>query len=225
MYLHATCNTREPVIGYVKQPKNEQHFAIMTPKQQERIKNKIKKIKAALAADKKRWGGQHHDGQGLRYCPPELYIKLNDFTGGLRYFNWFNKNFPDDSGFPDFLFEWTIILFKTGRLKEAEKKAFETFRSNTYIFDIFFNRQVTEIEKWEGSNLQTLDFAANQFGYNSKQDNLTDFSEWLSNFIATEKFKLLSNKYLDIQKRLKTEHDIEKRRYLIEQEQQLENEL
>jgi hypothetical protein len=181
----------------------------MTPKQEERIKNKIKKVKAELSADKKRWGGQYHDGQGLRYYPPQLYIELNDFTGGLRYFNWFNKNFSDDSGYPDFLFEWTIILFKTGKLKDAEKKAFETFRSNTYLFDIFFGRQVRKIEKWEGSNLQTQDFADNQFCYNSKQDNLVDFSEWLDNFIATEKFILLSNKYLDIQQRLKTERDKE----------------
>jgi hypothetical protein len=195
----------------------------MTPKQEERIKNKIKK--AALSADKKRWGGQYHDGQGLRYYPPQLYIELNDFTGGLRYFNWFNKNFSDDSGYPDFLFEWTIILFKTGKLKDAEKKAFETFRSNTYLFDIFFGRQVRKIEKWEGSNLQTQDFADNQFCYNSKQDNLVDFSEWLDNFIATEKFILLSNKYLDIQQRLKTERDKETRHYLIQQERQLENEI
>jgi len=197
----------------------------MTPKQQERIKNKIKKVKAALSADKKRWGGQYHDGQGLRYFPPQLYIELNDFTGGLRYFNWFNKNFSDDSGYPDFLFEWTIILFKTGRLKDAEKKAFETFRSNTYLFDIFFGRQMTKIKKWEGSNLQTQDFADNQFCYNSKQDNLLDFSEWLDKFIATEKFILLSTKYLDIQKRLETERDTETRHYLIQQERQLENEL
>ena len=197
----------------------------MTPKQEERIKNKIKKVKAALSADKKRWGGQYHDGQGLRYYPPQLYIELNDFTGGLRYFNWFNKNFPDDSGYPDFLFEWTIILFKTGKLKDAEKKAFETFRSNAYLFDIFFGRQVTKIEIWEGSNLQTQEFAHNQFCYNSKQDNLANFSEWLDKFIATEKFILLRNKYLDIQQRLKTERDTETRHYLIQQERQLENEL
>jgi hypothetical protein len=197
----------------------------MTPKQQERIKNKIKKVKAALAADKKRWGGQYHDGQGLRYFPPKLYIELNDFTGGLRYFNWFNKNFPGDSGYPDFLFEWTIILFKTGRLKEAEKKAFETFRRNTYLFDIFFGRQVKKIEKWEGSGLETQDFAEKQFRYNVKQNNLHDFSVWLANFIATEKFILLSAKYLDIQKRLSTEQNIETRRYLIQQEYELENEL
>jgi hypothetical protein len=48
---------------------------------------------------------------------------------------------------------------------------------------------------------------------------------WLDNFIATEKFILLSTKYLDIQKRLTTERDTETRRYLIQQEQELENEL
>lgn len=197
----------------------------MTPKQQDRIKNKIMKIKAALAADKKYWGGQYHDGRGLRYIPPQLYIELSDFTGGLRYFSWFNKYFPDDSGYPDFLFEWTIILFKTGRLKEAEKKAFETFCSNTYLFDIFFGRQVTKLEKWEGSNLEKQEFADNQFCYSNKQDNLADFSEWLDKFIATEKFILLSNKYLDIQKRLATENDTETRHYLIQHERQLVNEL
>jgi hypothetical protein len=197
----------------------------MTPKQQERVRNKIKKIKAALAADKRYWGGQYHDGRGLRYIPPQLYIELNDYTGGLRYFNWFHKNFPDDSGYPDFLFEWTIILFKTGRLKVAEKKAFETFCSNTYLFDNFFERQTTKLEKWEGSNLETQDFADNRFSYSNKQDNLADFSEWLENFITTEKFLLLSNKYLDIQKQLKVEKDTETRQYLIQQESQLVNEL
>ena len=44
----------------------------MTPKQIERVKTKIKRIKAALAADKKHWGGFFHDGQGLRYIPPQL---------------------------------------------------------------------------------------------------------------------------------------------------------
>jgi hypothetical protein len=103
----------------------------MTPKQAERIKTKIKRIKAELAADKKRWGGYYDDSRGLRYMPPRFYIQLGDYTGGLRYMNWFKKNFPNDSGFPVFLFEWTIILFKTGRLKEIAHKVFETFRRNT----------------------------------------------------------------------------------------------
>ena len=94
----------------------------MTEKQAEKIQLKIKKIEAELAADKRRWGGFYDDSRGVRYLPTELYVKLQDWNGGLRYMRWFEKNFPDDIGFPDFLFEWTIILFKKGKLKEAEKK-------------------------------------------------------------------------------------------------------
>lgn len=198
---------------------------MMTPKQQDRIKDKIKKIKAALAADKRHWGGQYHDGQGLRYIPPQLYIKLNDFTGGLRYFNWFNKNFPDDIGYPAFLFEWTIVLFKTSRLKEAEKMAFRTFCSATYLFNIFLGKQVAIFDKMDDSCLVTGEFLNSQLSYNKKQSSLTDFSVWLEKFTATDKFVLLSRKYLDIQKQLSTERDIERRQYLFQQESQLVNEL
>ena len=197
----------------------------MTPRQQERIKNKIKKIKAALAADKKRWGGFYHDGQGLRYSPPGLYIQLGDFSGGLRYLNWFNKNFPDDSGYPDFLFEWTVILFKTGRLKEAEKKVFQTFTSNTYLLDKFLGRPVIPIDKWEGSNVEVIDFALDHFDYTPKQENLSGFAEWLDEFTKTERFISLAAKYIDIQKRLKNEKDMETRHYLVMHADQLKNTL
>ncbi len=193
----------------------------MTPKQEERIRTKIKKIKAALAADKREWGGFYDDSAGLRYRPPELYVKLGDFTGGLRYMNWFDKNFPDDGGFPDFLFEWTIILFKRGRLKEAEKKAFQTFCSNTYIFDKFFDRPVKPYDMWEGSNFENPEFASNCFKYSHQLDELLDFAEWLKNLLQTERFKQFANKYIEIQKRLKKENDFEIRGYLIEQENKL----
>lgn len=193
----------------------------MTPKQEERIRAKISKIKSALAADKKHWGGYYHDGQGFRYALPRLYIQLGDYAGGLRYLNWFYKNFPDDAGYPDFLFEFTIILFKTGRRKEAEKKAFETFTRNTYLFDKFFNRPVTPIEKWEGSNLEVAAFATDYFDYSYKQVSLADFAEWLNTFTKTEKFVQLASQYIEIYKALKSEHDTRKRGSLIKQAAQL----
>jgi hypothetical protein len=57
----------------------------MTPKQEDRIRTKIKRIKAELAADKKRWEGYYDDSRGLRYLLPALYLKLEDYSGGLRY--------------------------------------------------------------------------------------------------------------------------------------------
>ena len=197
----------------------------MTPKQQERIKGKIRQIKSALAADKKRWGGVYDDSRGLRYLLPALYIQLGDFPGGLRYLSWFNKNFSDDSGFPGFLFEWAVILFKVGRGKEAERKAFQAFCRNTYLFDRFFGRPVVPVAKWEGSNLESPGFAIHHFSYSDKQDSLADFAAWLDKLTQTERFRRLSEEYIAIHRRLKNESDTETRHYLCRQAAQLEEEL
>ncbi|MCU7549575.1 hypothetical protein OCK74_10645 [Chitinophagaceae bacterium LB-8] len=192
----------------------------MTPKQIERLKKKIADIKRALAAEKRKFGW-YDDGRGLRYLPTKYFIQLGDYSGGLTYTKWFDKNFPDDSGFPDFLFEWTIILFKTGRIKEAEQKAFQTFCRNTYLFDKFFGRPIIPFDKWEGSNLEAPGFTE-YLDYSCRQPALGDFSEWLASFISTQDFINRSNKYIDIQKRLKTEDDSETRHYLVRQANQLE---
>jgi len=192
----------------------------MTEKQAEKLRNKIKRIKLDLAADKKRCGGFYDDSRGLRYLPTQFYIKLGDFEGGLKYLKWFHKNFPDDSGFPDFLFEWTIILFKTENLRSAEQKAFETYCSNTYIFDKFFSRPIIPHDKYEFSNIDTPAFA-DYFNYSSEQTDLVDFSEWLDKFSQTEKFVSASQKFIDISKRLKTENDTKTRSNLIKQARDL----
>jgi hypothetical protein len=192
----------------------------MTPKQIERIRTKISNIRRTLAAEKRKFGG-YDDSRGLRYLPPKYFVQLGDYKGGLTYLRWFKMNFPDDVGFPDFLFEWTIILFKCGKLKDAVKKAFETYCGNTYLFDKFFGRPIVPIDKYERSNLAEAGFT-NYFDYSSQQPELADFSEWLGKLIATEEFKSRCDKYIDIFKRLKTENDYETRHYLIMQARQLE---
>jgi hypothetical protein len=192
----------------------------MTPKQIERIQLKIKSLKAALARDKRQWGGDYHDGQGIRYLIPRLYIQIENYKSGQRYFNWFEKNFPDDSGYPDFLFEWTIVLFQNDKLKLAEKKLFETYCSNIYVIDKFLGREIKPIDKWEGSNLEMSSFT-DYFKYSMKDNNLTIFSEWLKGFIETEKFRLASEKYILIEKRLKTEEEYEVRVSLGKQSREL----
>ncbi|MDB5279237.1 MAG: hypothetical protein JWR61_4192 [Ferruginibacter sp.] len=195
----------------------------MTPKQIEKLQKKITDIKRRLSAEKRKFGC-YDDSRGLRYLPVKYFIQLTDYKGGLTYTKWFDKNFPDDRGFPDFLFEWTIILFKTGKTKEAEKKAFQTFCSNTYLFDKYFGRQIIAIDKWEGSNLEIPDFTKH-FDYSREQKELGDFTKWLDTFISTEHFINRSTKYIDIQKRLQTERDGETRHYLVKAASELEQSL
>ena len=195
----------------------------MTSKQIDRIKIKIADIKRTLAAEKRKFGG-YDDSRGLRYLPTKYFIQIADYSGGLTYTKWFDKNFPDDSGFPDFLFEWTIILFETGKTKEAEKKAFQTFCRNTYLFDKYFGRQIIPIDKWEGSNLEIPEYTK-YLDYSSEQKELADFTDWLNTLISTEAFINKSNKYIDIKNRLKTEDDQETRNYLIKAANQLKQKL
>lgn len=182
----------------------------MTEKQQERIRLKIKKIKSELATDKKRWGGFYDDSRGLRYLSLEYYIKLKDYSGGKRYLNWFYKNFPDDCGFPEFLFECSIILFYSGKLKDAQRKLFETFTSNTYVIDNFLGNPITQIDKYEGSNMDGIEYL-NYFNYSSADENFSEFTKWLTETYNSDLFKSAANEFIDLQRQLKAEHEYEKR--------------
>lgn len=191
----------------------------LTPKQKERLRAKIAGIRKTLATEKRKYGG-YDDSRGLRYLPPELYIKLRDYKGGLTYLRWFQKNFPDDMGFPDFLFEWTLILFKNNKEKEARLKALETWFSNTYLFDKFFGRPVQPIDKYEGSNLSTAAFT-DFLSYSAGQPGLEDFTFWLGQLERSEKFMDCTNRFLVLRKQLNTEDDRMKRMALLAEERQL----
>jgi hypothetical protein len=187
----------------------------MTPKQADRLRKKITDIRRVLAAEKKKFGA-YDDSRGLRYFPTRYYVQLGDFKGGLIYLRWFAKNFPDDAGFPDFLFEWTIILYQSGKTKEAEKKAIETFCADIHLFDEFLGRPGIPTESWEHAAIDGDSFAA-YFDSIGKQTMLLDFTEWLTAFTTTEQFLTSSSKYIDLNRQLHGEHDVEKRRPLVRQ--------
>ena len=191
----------------------------MTPKQIERAKKKIADIKRTLAAEKRKFGC-YDDSRGLRYLPTKYFIQLGDYNGGQAYLKWFEKNFPDDAGFPEFLFEQTIIFFKCGKLKEAEQKAFQTFCSNPYWFDRFFDKPITQLDMWHSSNITRPEYTE-ALKYSSTEQDLADFADWLNKLISTDDFINRSNKYVDIYRRLNTETDKEMRHYLARQASQL----
>ncbi len=192
----------------------------MTPKQVDRLNKKIADIKKILATEKRKFGC-YDDSRGLRYLPTRYFIELGDFAGGVAYLNWFNRNFPDDCGFPEFLFESAIVLFKTGRPKEAASAAFRTFCSNPYWIDRFLGRPLTPLDMWHSSNLTQLEYTQ-ALTYSSDQPDLVDFSAWLRELVSTDNFSRRSNRYIEIYRELKTEPDFERRSRLVEEASQLE---
>jgi len=192
----------------------------MTPKQIEKLKKKITDIKRILAAEKRKFGA-YDDSRGLRYLPAGYFVQLGDYKGGLTYLKWFYKNFSDDSGFPEFLFESAILLFRTGRLTEAASAAFQTFCANPYWIDRFLGGSPVPLDIWHSSNLMQVEYTQ-ALTYTSDQPDLLDFSDWLKKLITTEDFDRRSSRYIEIYRQLKTETDKESRRRLIHEAFQLE---
>jgi hypothetical protein len=187
----------------------------MTPKQAERLRQKITDIRRVLAAEKRKFGC-YDDSRGLRYSPLKYYVQLGDFKGGLTYLRWFHRNFPDDAGFPDFLFEWTLILFRNGRLQDATQKALATYRADTHILDRFLGRPVPHAEPWEDAPLDAASYAA-YFDSLGGQAALADFGEWLGALTLTEAFLTDASRFIDLHRQLHGEADPERRRYLVRQ--------
>jgi hypothetical protein len=193
----------------------------MTSKQAERLQAKIAQIKRTLATEKRKFGG-YDDSRGLRYLPLRFYLKLADYKGGLTYTRWFAKNFPDDSGFPDFLFEWTVILYKTGHLPQARVKAWQTFCSNTYLLAKFFGRAIEPLSKYEWSNLAQPGFTEH-FTYSHQQSELADCSVWLEELMGSDSFLRSSHRYIELHQLLQREQDRKKREKLLKEADQLED--
>jgi hypothetical protein len=174
----------------------------MREKQIELIKLRIEKFKKALARDKRMWGGQYHDGQGIRYIITAEFIKIKDYKSGLKYLKWFDKNFPDDSGYPIFLFEATLILFYCDKIKEAEEKAHRTFFSNTYLFDKFLEKATLQLDKNESSNWE-FESLVDNFHYSKTE--FAEFAHWIEIILSSRTFLDKANEFIEIERKLKTE--------------------
>jgi len=185
----------------------------MTPIQEQKIRDKIEKVRKTLLSEKRKYGW-FDDSKGLRYLPTELFVKIGDYSGGLKYLNWFNKNFPDDMGLPEFLFESTIILFHAKKITEANAMALKTHFSNTYLFDKYFDRPFNEGDQYTSSSLEKPEYLSS-FRYSHGQDNLFEFSHWLAEFITSDKFRITTKEFEEIKAQLRTEPTGPKRTALV----------
>jgi hypothetical protein len=193
---------------------------MLTEKQIEKIKNTIKVYKSRLAGEKKRFGG-YFDNGGVRYKIPELYIQLGDYKGALTYFRWFEKEFPDDVGFPFFDLLWSFAHFKNKREKDAIRLAYKTAFSNIYMIDLLCKNTITNNG---GSGAGDFDYAKQLIEWCEKL--LTrDFKEWICRLNETEEFKANMNKFISIQKLIDDKSLSESRSGLIDESDKLERKL
>ena len=166
-------------------------------------------MKAYLLNEKRKFGG-YDDSQGRRYVIPQLYLRVEDYKGALRYFKWFEKEFEDDIGFPDFLLAWTITLFQNNKEELALKKAYQTAFSNIYLFDLLLGHEVVATDNPEFISSESYRFA---------EEILPDclamitgpFLTWLHKVTRQSNFKKNMREFGGLQRLIDSETNISER--------------
>lgn len=195
----------------------------MTEKQIERIKKKIRSLRAILAAEKRKFGG-YDDSRGIRYYIPELFFKLEDYKGALRYFNWFNKEFNDDVAYPVFHLMWTISLFKNKKLEDAIKLAYKTAFGNVYLFGLLLEKDTDPSSFFNSSQSGQIEWAKKMLPFCQEIAD-EEFINWLKQTIAEENFQNNMKKHIAISKLLEDEPVGKQRSDLINAQINLEDSL
>jgi len=192
----------------------------MTEKQIEKIKLAIKKNRAALSAEKRKFGG-FFDNSGRRYYISDLYIKIADYKGAITYKKWFDKNFPDDIGSSLLSLNWSIAYFELGKIAEAKIYTIDTAFQNIYLHDLLIGKEVKRIGMYEHGH-DMLDVAKSIIKDYKKIVTQT-YLEWLTVFMDTDEYKEPINKYIELSKLLKDENDKDKWIELLDQISELED--
>lgn len=180
----------------------------MTEKQIAKIQKDIRQIRNMLA-EEKRLMEVIEDPICMRYKVLKECISIGDYKSGLNFLRWFKRNFLDDPGYPVFLFEGIIVLFKTGKLKDAESLALRTFYSNTYLFDQFFTGKAeNDMDRMDWNNWESVE-VLDDFVYSARDKRLLDFSLWLTALTNRRDFENKMENYLEILQNLMIETDHE----------------
>lgn len=141
-------------------------------------------------------------------------MRIRDYAGAKRYFNWFHKNFPDDGGYPEFLFEWALTLYKCKKRVDAENKVLETFFANTCLLSHFLRSQGHGRDIEHGSNWETEEILQD-FAYSCEEEEWKDFADGLSAFVKTVRYIGYTDRFLEIKEELKDRPSGERRSALV----------
>lgn len=124
---------------------------ISIPKTEKGIRSKITRIKSSLRKEKKYYGFIR-DGGGKRYLLGPLYLMLGDINGAIESFEWFDKEFSDDSGDPFQYLCWSLAYYQAGQLEKAEDKLIQTMMQNLYLIPHLLKIEQPEYQIWHSSN-------------------------------------------------------------------------
>ena len=185
------------------------------PKEPKKIRDRITRYKRELRKEYEKHGSISDDG-GKRYLLGPLYMILGDLPGAIRSFEWFEQEFSDDMGEPFHFLCWTLALYRTGDVDGAARKLRRTMLSNLYLIPHLLGAEQETLDIWHGSNIEQKDYiqyAPPEIWGLWDQQAL----QWANETFHSAEFDQVRTRYIEINKRLKTEPVGPKRSQLVKE--------
>lgn len=185
------------------------------PKSEKELKKRISSYKSSLDKEKKNYE-YISDGSGKRYLLFYLYFVLNDLEKSEAYFEWYQKEFPDDSGEPVQKLCWAISLHRMGKEHAAKQMLGETMLSNLYLLPFIIGETAEEYDIWHASNFDQIDYV------NHTPDEVIESIRkgealWIESLYKSFEFRRIRKRYIEIYHKLLSTRQIEARRKLLEE--------
>lgn len=185
------------------------------PQEPKKIKRRIRRYERTMRKEYEDHGFIS-DGYGKRYLLGILYLLVDDLEGALKSFKWYEKMFPDDMGDPFHYLTWALALYRSGDTEGATFRLRQAMLSNLYLIPRLLGEEQEELDIWHGTNLAQkgyLDYAAREVWELWDEEAL----EWARKTYESTEFQRIRSRYIEIEKRLKTEPRGPERSKLVEE--------
>lgn len=173
------------------------------PKEPIQIRQRIRRYERKFKNEKESWG-MIGDGAGTRFLLAPLYLLMDDLEGAIASFEWYEKEFPDDS--PDAAHHlcWSLALHRADQERKAIRKLGQTMIANLYLIPCLLGNPIPRLDIWHGSNLEWPEYVA------LVPEEFLDLwqpqdSDWARHHYESPPFQRIKNRYIEIQRELKDE--------------------
>lgn len=168
-----------------------------------KIKERIRRYENSLRKEFKQFR-YISDGYGKRYLIGPMYLLVGDTAGAVKYFEWYEQQFPDDIGEPFHWLCWALALYQSNDRANAARILRRAMLSNLYLLPGLLGIEQPVLELRHGSN-----WAEKEYVEQGPVELLRLWDEqalaWAKELYQSEGFQKVRERSIELLQRLSTE--------------------
>lgn len=177
-----------------------------------KYKERANRARRALLNEKTKFGFIS-DGSGKRYRVHIDYMLSDELNSAEEFVQWFEQEFPDDSGEPAFLLFAATMYFRLAVLAKARRYLMDAMLSNIYLLPFIVGKPIQPLDIWHSSNWQMPQYLQD---INELLEHISGPDrDWISDQYIQLPFDAARTKYIATFTALQNQYDVQVRKKLL----------